>query len=48
MSQPDMQLKRFGNYWGESLIVNETGPPSAVREVLGVAAIGDRAAEAGG
>jgi len=24
MSQPDMQLRRFGNYWGESLIVNET------------------------
>ena len=24
MSQPDRQLKRFGNYWGESLIVNET------------------------
>ena len=24
MSQPDVQLKRFGNYWGESLIVNET------------------------
>ena len=24
MSQPDRQLKRFGNYWGESMIVNET------------------------
>jgi long-chain acyl-CoA synthetase len=24
MSQPDRQLARFGNYWGESLIVNET------------------------
>lgn len=24
MSQPDRQLKRFGNYWGESLMVNET------------------------
>ncbi len=24
MSQPDRQLKRFGNYWGKSLIVNET------------------------
>jgi long-chain acyl-CoA synthetase len=24
MSQPDRQLLRFGNYWGESLIVNET------------------------
>ena len=24
MSQPDVQLERFGNYWGESLIVNET------------------------
>jgi long-chain acyl-CoA synthetase len=24
MSQPDRQLHRFGNYWGESLIVNET------------------------
>src|ERR1700731_2886357 len=24
MSQPDVQLQRFGNYWGESLVVNET------------------------
>ena len=24
MSKPDRQLKRFGNYWGKSLIVNET------------------------
>jgi long-chain acyl-CoA synthetase len=24
MSQPDRQLARFGNYWGESMIVNET------------------------
>ena len=24
MSQPEVQLERFGNYWGESLIVNET------------------------
>jgi long-chain acyl-CoA synthetase len=24
MSRPEVQLKRFGNYWGESLIVNET------------------------
>ena len=24
MSQPDRQLERFGNYWGESLIVNDT------------------------
>jgi long-chain acyl-CoA synthetase len=24
MAQPDRQLQRFGNYWGESLIVNET------------------------
>ncbi len=24
MSQPDRQLERFGNYWGESMIVNET------------------------
>src|SRR5258707_294183 len=24
MSQPDRQLERFGNYWSESLIVNET------------------------
>ncbi|WP_420135569.1 AMP-binding protein [Rhodopseudomonas sp.] len=24
MSQPDRQLARFGNYWGESTIVNET------------------------
>jgi len=25
MSRPEVQLDRFGNYWGESLIVNETG-----------------------
>lgn len=24
MSQPDRQLARFGNYWGESMVVNET------------------------
>lgn len=24
MSQPDRQLERFGNYWGESTLVNET------------------------
>jgi long-chain acyl-CoA synthetase len=24
MSQPDRQLQRFGNYWGESMVVNET------------------------
>src|SRR5258708_15744760 len=24
MSRPEVQLERFGNYWGESLIVNET------------------------
>ncbi len=24
MSRPEVQLDRFGNYWGESLIVNET------------------------
>lgn len=24
MSRPDRQLERFGNYWGESLMVNET------------------------
>ena len=24
MSQPERQLERFGNYWGKSLIVNET------------------------
>src|SRR5258708_39683103 len=24
MSRPGVQLERFGNYWGESLIVNET------------------------
>ena len=23
-AQPDRQFKRFGNYWGKSLIVNET------------------------
>jgi len=43
MSQPDRQLKRFGNYWGESTIVNETAimddngnllPPGEVGEIV--------------
>lgn len=43
MSQPDRQLLRFGNYWGESLIVNETAimdndgnllPPGQVGEIV--------------
>jgi long-chain acyl-CoA synthetase len=43
MSQPDRQLERFGNYWGESLIVNETAimddegrllPPGEIGELV--------------
>jgi long-chain acyl-CoA synthetase len=43
MSQPDRQLARFGNYWGESLMVNETAimdddgnllPPGQVGELV--------------
>ena len=43
MSQPDRQLARFGNYWGESMIVNETAimddegnllPPGQVGEIV--------------
>jgi long-chain acyl-CoA synthetase len=43
MSQPDRQLKRFGNYWGESMVVNETAimddagnllPPGEVGELV--------------
>lgn len=43
MSQPDRQLARFGNYWGESTIVNETAimdddgnllPPGQVGEIV--------------
>lgn len=43
MSQPDRQLARFGNYWGESLIVNETAimdddgnllPPGQIGELV--------------
>ena len=43
MSQPDRQLQRFGNYWGESMIVNETAimdddgkllPPGQVGELV--------------
>lgn len=43
MSQPDRQLARFGNYWGESLMVNETAimdddgnllPPGQIGELV--------------
>jgi len=43
MSQPDRQLQRFGNYWGESMIVNETAimdddgnllPPGQIGELV--------------
>lgn len=43
MAQPDRQLERFGNYWGESLIVNETAimdddgnllPPGQIGELV--------------
>jgi long-chain acyl-CoA synthetase len=43
MSQPDRQLARFGNYWGESTMVNETAvmdddgnllPPGKVGELV--------------
>jgi long-chain acyl-CoA synthetase len=43
MSQPDRQLARFGNYWGESTVVNETAimddegnllPPGQVGELV--------------
>ena len=43
MSQPDRQLARFGNYWGESMIVNETAimdddgnllPPGQIGELV--------------
>ncbi|MBB5054116.1 long-chain acyl-CoA synthetase [Afipia massiliensis] len=43
MSQPDRQLARFGNYWGESMIVNETAimddegnllPPGQIGEIV--------------
>ncbi|KIZ39473.1 MULTISPECIES: AMP-binding protein [Rhodopseudomonas] len=43
MSQPDRQLERFGNYWGESMIVNETAimdddghllPPGEIGELV--------------
>ena len=43
MSQPDRQLQRFGNYWGELLVVNETAimdvngdllPPGEVGELV--------------
>jgi long-chain acyl-CoA synthetase len=43
MSQPDRQLERFGNYWGESLMVNETAimdeqgrllPPGEIGELV--------------
>ncbi|MGH6680622.1 MAG: AMP-binding protein, partial [Bradyrhizobium sp.] len=43
MSRPEVQLSRFGNYWGESLFVNETAimddggnllPPGKVGELV--------------
>ena len=43
MSQPDRQLRRFGNYWGESLMVNESAimddegrllPPGEIGELV--------------
>ncbi|XUM23359.1 AMP-binding protein [Bradyrhizobium oligotrophicum S58] len=43
MSRPDVQLDRFGNYWGESLFVNETAimddagnllPPGEIGELV--------------
>ncbi|MGY4304427.1 long-chain acyl-CoA synthetase [Bradyrhizobium sp. USDA 4369] len=43
MSRPDVQLNRFGNYWGESLFVNETAimddagnllPPGEIGELV--------------
>ena len=43
MSQPDRQLLRFGNYWGESLMVNESAimddegrllPPGEIGELV--------------
>ncbi|UFZ02832.1 AMP-binding protein [Bradyrhizobium ontarionense] len=43
MSRPEVQLNRFGNYWGESLFVNETAimddagnllPPGEVGELV--------------
>ena len=43
MSMPDRQLQRFGNYWGESMVVNDTAimdddgnllPPGEVGELV--------------
>lgn len=43
MSQPDRQLQRFGNYWGESMVVNDTAimdddgnllPPGEIGELV--------------
>lgn len=41
MSQPDRQLARFGNYWGESTIVNETAIMDDSGNLLGVGEVGE-------
>jgi long-chain acyl-CoA synthetase len=41
MSRPEVQLDRFGNYWGESLIVNETAIMDDSGNLLPRGAIGE-------
>ncbi|MEW6642408.1 MAG: AMP-binding protein [Pseudomonadota bacterium] len=41
MSQPDRQLARFGNYWGESLIVNETAIMDDAGNLLPAGEVGE-------
>lgn len=41
MSQPDRQLQRFGNYWGESLMVNDTAIMDDDGKLLPRGAIGE-------
>lgn len=41
MSQPDRQLARFGNYWGESTLVNETAIMDDAGNLLGVGQVGE-------